>query len=1270
MNQIQNCHKLSVHPWMTTLAVFLVPLTAGAQDLTWRQASTSGPSARSGSVMVYDSNRAVTVLFGGASNQVRLNDIWEWDGQSWSQRTVSGTIPRLWSASGVYDSQRQRVIVFGGADSNGAPNNNTYEYDGSQWRRVATTGPGARNYLWQLAYDSRRGRTVLYGGGSFTGGPERSDTWEWDGTSWQQLAVDGPPASTSHGMVFDQDRGVTVMLVSRSSSSPYAQTWEWDGNTWRHAATAGPSSSISDYLRLAYDEERKVTLAFGTNIDVSNATNELWEYNGTTWTQRVVTPQPSSRSVHMVAYDSARRHLVTFGGFGTTADRGDTWILNNFPTSDGWTTRNLHTTGFKSNALDVQDGQVVGTSRLATSYTRPFVYTISTGTFVDLLPSGAGGTGAQVYGCGGGQQVGYTDLGGLHGGGMWRSTAGSWLDLRPQGGNSILYDTDGLQQVGHVDVPGGSRASVWSGDRQSYTSLHIANAVSTYAFGVGSGQQVGISQIPFDAACYWSGTAASYTNLHPAGATRSVARGAHSGRQLGDVEIAGVPRATLWNGSATDWVDLNPLGALSSQGMKTYRELQAGTAVFAGGVRRAGIWRGTAESWKDLSVYLPDGFTHSDGRSVWYDDTGTYVAGYAVRASTGQEEAFLWVGPPQGDCFSTSISADVSVCGGEMATFSIEATGNGPFTYQWHRDGTPLNPAANPTALTEQLIIPSVSAADIGSYTCDITNNCATVTSLPAQLSLTGDPTSIQTQPSDRLINSGQTALFLVSATGTEMTYRWYKNGSMLADADGHLGTTTPSLTVSNVQRVNQGRYSCVVTGTCGSATTHAALLTVPACEPTWIKNNPSPWETRWVHAQAFDEVSRSTVVFGGRNTLNVTLGDTWRMTDGRWNQFEGMSPSARSDHAMATWGSNGVLMFGGKSRSQSSSSLNDTWGWDGSGWNQIQVAGPSARVGHKMVYDTSRNRVVLFGGVGSTDELLGDTWEWDGANWILMSEVGPSPRFAHSMAYDPIRDRVVMFGGFASAGLVRDTWEWDGVQWQLQSLTGPTARFYADAAFDELIGRVTVFGGLQGGNTPLNDAWMWTGSAWESRAALVVPEPRWTHAMSYDNNIQGLVVTGGAGSGSVRFDDSWVLSSGPLLLSVPQNMEVVSPSRLDLEVVARGNGQLTYQWQRNGQNLLNGGRVSGARSPVLSINNAEPADSAEYRVIVQGQCMTVVSQPVDVGVYCPADFNRDGGVDGSDVEAFFTVWESGEPSSDVNQDGGVDGSDVEYFFGRWEAAC
>ncbi len=59
---------------------------------------------------------------------------------------------------------------------------------------------------------------------------------------------------------------------------------------------------------------------------------------------------------------------------------------------------------------------------------------------------------------------------------------------------------------------------------------------------------------------------------------------------------------------------------------------------------------------------------------------------------------------------------------------------------------------------------------------------------------------------------------------------------------------------------------------------------------------------------------------------------------------------------------------------------------------------------------------------------------------------------------------------------------------------------------------------------------------------------------------------------------------------------------------------------------------------------------------------------PTDAGCPCAADYNRDGGIDGSDVASFFDDWEGGAACADVNQDGGIDGADMEVFFALWEA--
>jgi hypothetical protein len=78
-------------------------------------------------------------------------------------------------------------------------------------------------------------------------------------------------------------------------------------------------------------------------------------------------------------------------------------------------------------------------------------------------------------------------------------------------------------------------------------------------------------------------------------------------------------------------------------------------------------------------------------------------------------------------------------------------------------------------------------------------------------------------------------------------------------------------------------------------------------------------------------------------------------------------------------------------------------------------------------------------------------------------------------------------------------------------------------------------------------------------------------------------------------------------------------------------------------------------------------ASDSPNNSVVEAGLDAVLIQGFSCVAPCPADFNRDGGVDGSDVEAFFRTWESGVASADVNEDGGVDNGDVERFLFTWE---
>ncbi len=87
--------------------------------------------------------------------------------------------------------------------------------------------------------------------------------------------------------------------------------------------------------------------------------------------------------------------------------------------------------------------------------------------------------------------------------------------------------------------------------------------------------------------------------------------------------------------------------------------------------------------------------------------------------------------------------------------------------------------------------------------------------------------------------------------------------------------------------------------------------------------------------------------------------------------------------------------------------------------------------------------------------------------------------------------------------------------------------------------------------------------------------------------------------SGSVT-----VVSAPPDITSQPVSVVVPSGGSVPFVVVAQGFN-MTYQWHRNGTNLLNGGNISGATSPTLVLSPVSAADVASgangYYVTVTG---------------------------------------------------------------------
>jgi hypothetical protein len=154
------------------------------------------------------------------------------------------------------------------------------------------------------------------------------------------------------------------------------------------------------------------------------------------------------------------------------------------------------------------------------------------------------------------------------------------------------------------------------------------------------------------------------------------------------------------------------------------------------------------------------------------------------------------------------------VVAGTNVTFSVNATGTAPVTYQWLFNGQILPGQTNQT-----LTLVGVTEASNGPYSVLVSNPGGTIPSATANLTVAIAP-SISRQPQAVTATVGGTAVFTVLASGTEpFTYQWFFGTQSLP------GATGSTLTLTNVQTANAGGYSVVVSSVAGIATSATVPL-------------------------------------------------------------------------------------------------------------------------------------------------------------------------------------------------------------------------------------------------------------------------------------------------------------------------------------------------------------------------------------------------------------------------------------------------------------
>ncbi|MFX0013374.1 MAG: kelch repeat-containing protein [Promethearchaeota archaeon] len=163
-------------------------------------------------------------------------------------------------------------------------------------------------------------------------------------------------------------------------------------------------------------------------------------------------------------------------------------------------------------------------------------------------------------------------------------------------------------------------------------------------------------------------------------------------------------------------------------------------------------------------------------------------------------------------------------------------------------------------------------------------------------------------------------------------------------------------------------------------------------------------------------------------------------------------------------------------------------------GWKSY----PTKRFGHSMVYDEENNRIILFGGTkmeGTSYISLSDTWVFECTTntWYEQNHtLHPLARNNFGMVYDPTRQRILLFGG----SYTDDTWiydpqlnEWENIDPEIT----PRGRCSSSSIYDSFNREMVLFGGIFEipitESAILNDTWVlnFENTKWEE---ILHPNP------------------------------------------------------------------------------------------------------------------------------------------------------------------------------------
>ncbi|MEM7167916.1 MAG: immunoglobulin domain-containing protein [Planctomycetota bacterium] len=486
-----------------------------------------------------------------------------------------------------------------------------------------------------------------------------------------------------------------------------------------------------------------------------------------------------------------------------------------------------------------------------------------------------------------------------------------------------------------------------------------------------------------------------------------------------------------------------------------------------------------------------------------------------------------------------------SVCEGGTFSFDVMASSPLALSYQWLLDGGPIA-GANGTSYS----IATVSLADGGSYTCDVTNSDGTTSTAAAVLTVLPLPT-ITTAPQPSLACPGDNTTLSVVATGNNLTYQWQLDGSDIA------GATQADLILTSVSAADVGSYAVTVTSDGCSLTTAAASLTL--LSPVQITGQPGGADLC-----VGDSFALSVAALG-----SPTLTYQWRL-DG--NGIAGAT-NATYDIPAAVIGDAGsydVIVSNGCGSETSASALVNV------------VSRPTITMDPTTQIACTGGNVTL---TVATDPNSGVAYQWLLDGNPVPGATSSSLTINGVTALDSGNYSVV-----ASIGACVTT-SADA----MLTVIDPVAITTQPSGSDLCVGDMLTLSVVTSGDEPVDYQWRLDGSdlAGATSATYSVASAQLLDAGSYDcviSNPCSAVTTTAVGVTVTEF---------PTLITDLQDVDGCIGASVTLAVTT-APGPVTFQW------FLDGAAIAGATAATYDLASAIAADAGVYRVdVTAGTCTT-----------------------------------------------------------------